>query len=108
MNQLERDSAGQGPTGEVQLDRDQLFARDRHSTDIAAALAQSDTLGFLIDIVLREEEELKDKALDVKVDNHYGESRFWGAQMAPAAQYQQDFCTQVSNGLREALPPAER
>ena len=33
MDQLERDPAGQGPTGRVQLDRDQLFARDRFSTD---------------------------------------------------------------------------
>jgi hypothetical protein len=33
MNQLERGPVGQGPTGKVQLDRDQLFARDRHSTD---------------------------------------------------------------------------
>jgi hypothetical protein len=33
MDQLERDPAGQGPTGKVQLDRDQLFARDRYSTE---------------------------------------------------------------------------
>jgi hypothetical protein len=33
MDQLERDPAGQGPTGKVQLDRDQLFERDRFSTD---------------------------------------------------------------------------
>ena len=33
MGQLERDPAGQGPVGKVQLDRDQLFARDRHSTE---------------------------------------------------------------------------
>jgi hypothetical protein len=33
MGQLERDPAGQGPVGKVQLDRDQLFGRDRHSTE---------------------------------------------------------------------------
>jgi hypothetical protein len=33
VNRLGRDSARQGPTGKVQLDRDQLFARDRYSTD---------------------------------------------------------------------------
>jgi hypothetical protein len=33
MGQLERDPVGQRPVGKVQLDRDQLFARDRHSTE---------------------------------------------------------------------------
>jgi hypothetical protein len=33
MSQLERDPAGQGPVRKVQLDRDRLFARDRHSTE---------------------------------------------------------------------------
>jgi hypothetical protein len=33
MGQLERDPGGQGPAGKVQLDRGQLFARDRHSTE---------------------------------------------------------------------------
>jgi hypothetical protein len=33
MGQLEGDPAGQGPVGKVQMDRDQLFGRDRHSSD---------------------------------------------------------------------------
>jgi hypothetical protein len=33
MGQLERDPAGQGPVGKVQLGRDQLFTRDRHASD---------------------------------------------------------------------------
>jgi hypothetical protein len=33
MSQLERDLAGQGLVGKVQLDGDRLFARDRHSTE---------------------------------------------------------------------------
>jgi hypothetical protein len=33
MDQLRRDPAGQEPAGKVQLVRDQLIARDRHSTE---------------------------------------------------------------------------
>ena len=33
LHQLGRDPAGQEPAGKVQLDRDQLFARDRHSIE---------------------------------------------------------------------------
>jgi hypothetical protein len=33
IDQLRRDPAGQEPAGKVQLVRDQLIARDRHSTE---------------------------------------------------------------------------
>jgi hypothetical protein len=33
IDQLRRDPARQEPAGKVQLDRDQLIARDRHSTE---------------------------------------------------------------------------
>jgi hypothetical protein len=33
IDQLRRDPAGQEPVGKVQLDRDQLIARVRHSTE---------------------------------------------------------------------------
>jgi hypothetical protein len=47
MNQLERDPVGQGPVGKVQLDRDQLFARDMHETCTRQAL---DRESFLMSI----------------------------------------------------------
>jgi hypothetical protein len=33
IRRLVHTTAGQGPVGKVQLDRDQLFARDRYSTE---------------------------------------------------------------------------
>ena len=39
IDQPRRDPAGQEPAGKVQLDRDQLIARDRHSTEMSISIS---------------------------------------------------------------------